>query len=198
MDWTNRDVKPNQAADVASAPAPGSRHSHGKHGGGSHTLFRIGAVIFLLSATILVVASIIYIAIGGKTVDESKYVDSKKMQAVFLNGGQVYFGNVTQLNGKFINLANIYYLRVNQSVQPADQNNANNISLVKLGCELHGPVDQMTINRDQVVFWENLKTDGQVAKAVAKYVSDNPGAQKCDTAATTAAPATTPAATTKK
>ena len=84
-------------------------------------------------------------------------------------------------------MGNIYYLRVNQTVQPNQENGtqaqtgANDISLVKLGCELHGPTDEMLINREQVIFWENLKEDGQVAKAVAEYVKANPNGQKCNT-----------------
>jgi hypothetical protein len=79
-------------------------------------------------------------------------------------------------------MSDIYYLRVNQQVQPNGQQSSSNndISLVKLGCELHGPQDQMVINQNQVIFWENLKDDGQVAKAVAEYVKQNPNGQKCD------------------
>ena len=81
-------------------------------------------------------------------------------------------------------LEEIYYLRVNQQVQPNAQPNSNsndNVQLVKLGCELHGPQDQMLINADQVVFWENLKTDGLVSQAIAKYVSENPNGRQCQT-----------------
>src|SRR6185295_18216999 len=108
---------------------------------------------------------------------EKKYVDNSRMQAVFLNGGQVYFGNINALTDSYLNLSNIYYLRVNQQVQPnqsTSQSTANDISLVKLGCELHGPTDSMLINRDQIIFWENLKTDGQVAKAVEEYKKQYP------------------------
>jgi len=41
--------------------------------------------------------------------------------------------------------------------------------LLKLGNEVHGPEDQMEINREHVVFIEKLKTDGKVAKAIAAY-----------------------------
>ncbi len=105
------------------------------------------------------------------------------MQAVFLNGGQVYFGKINSTNDKFMRVSDIYYLRVNQQVQPdgAAANNSNqDISLVKLGRELHGPQDSMVINQGQVIFWENLKDDGQVAKAVADYKKQNPNGQKCD------------------
>ncbi len=42
----------------------------------------------------------------------------------------------------------------------------------------------MLINREQIIFWENLKEDGQVAKAVAEYQKQNPDGQKCQTATT--------------
>jgi hypothetical protein len=37
----------------------------------------------------------------------------------------------------------------------------------------------MILNRDQVLFWENLKSDGQVTEAVKKYVEANPNGQDC-------------------
>jgi hypothetical protein len=39
----------------------------------------------------------------------------------------------------------------------------------------------MVINRSEVEFWENLKSDGQVAKAVAQYQKANPNGQTCST-----------------
>ena len=66
--------------------------------------------------------------------------------------------------------------------------------LQKLGSELHGPEDQMVINRDQVQFWENLKDDGQVVKAITTYKA-NPTAANAANAAGTGT-ATTPATTT--
>jgi hypothetical protein len=143
---------------------------------------RVASVGLLFCVTILIVALVGFIAFGGPATP-SKYVDKSKMQAVFLNGGQVYFGKINNLSDKFMRVSDIYYLRVNQQVQPdgsAGSNSDQQISLVKLGCELHGPQDSMVINQDQVIFWENLKDDGQVAKAVAEYKKSNPDGQKCD------------------
>ncbi|MEO8862943.1 MAG: hypothetical protein ABI354_01325 [Candidatus Saccharimonadales bacterium] len=119
---------------------------------------------------------------GNSSGNEGKYVAHDRMQAIFLNGGQVYFGKIKNLNDKYIRASDIYYLRVNQTVQPNSNAAANNqdIALVKLGCELHGPNDEMVINQSQVIFWENLKADGQVAKAVAQFKQQNPNGQKCD------------------
>jgi hypothetical protein len=189
MEWMNRGASQGQPtgqpgqtagpAHAANAARTQKTSLKGLRG------LRFVQVVLLFLITILVVAVVAYIAVGGPKKAESGYVDNKKLQAVFLNGGQVYFGNIKDLNGKFLSMSNIYYLRVNQQVQPNQSNsstNSNDISLVKLGCELHGPTDSMVINREQVVFWENLKDDGQVAKAVAEYKKSNPGEQKCDTA----------------
>ncbi len=182
MDWTNRGSSQNQAANQP-AGAPTGHRSKAKS---MFSGLRLATVALLFSATILGVVLIYFLAIGN-TGSEAQYIDKGKMQAVFLNGGQVYFGHVKNLDNKYMRVSDIYYLRVNQQVQPNQQNGqqqqtVNDISLVKLGCELHGPSDEMLINREQIIFWENLKDDGQVAKAVADYKKQNPNGQKCETA----------------
>jgi hypothetical protein len=150
----------------------------------------------LLFAATIVIVLIAFMFYNSSPKAEASFVDTAKQQAVFLTNGQVYFGKVSEVNKQYLTLNNIYYLNVNQQVQPNQKdtsgNNAanNSISLVKLGCELHGPADQMIINRDQVTFWENLKSDGQVSKAISQWVQQNPSGQKCSTT-------TTPATNTK-
>lgn len=181
MEWMNRGGRPaaptNQSAP-AGVSAP-SGHTGKRSVGG----MRVGFVALLAGIALLLAALSLYFAFGGKSGGaQSAHVDSKKMQAVFLNGGQVYFGNIKSITDQYVRMSNIYYLRVNQQVQPNGQTSNNqDISLVKLGCELHGPQDSMVINQGQVIFWENLKDDGQVAKAVADYVKQNPNGQKCET-----------------
>jgi hypothetical protein len=43
------------------------------------------------------------------------------------------------------------------------------INLVKLGGELHGPTDEMRINRDQILLVEDLRTDSNLVKAIDNY-----------------------------
>lgn len=104
-------------------------------------------------------------------VNADSAIKAKQFQAVFLTNGQVYFGKVTKVDSSYVKVTDIYYLQVQQAVQPKDASAANNqqVSLAKLGGELHGPEDIMYISRQQVLFWENLKNDGKVAKAIADY-----------------------------
>jgi len=107
-------------------------------------------------------------------------------QAVFLTNGQVYFGTVSDPANIFVTLNDIFYLQVVQpplqGTLPEDQavpaEQQPQISLVKLGNELHGPVDEMHINRDQILFYEDLKEDGQVVQAIKAYKANPQGGQQ--------------------
>lgn len=133
----------------------------------------LGIVLFI-SALILVVA--VLLGISTKS-SESSIVSKDRYQAVFLNGGQAYFGKISTLNERYINMNDIYYISTNGQ---SGSNEQANISLVKLGSELHCPQDQMVINRDQVLFWENLNDDGKVVNAIKQWQKENPNGQKCN------------------
>lgn len=175
MDFSNR-TSPSPAAP-ASAPLNGGV-KRSKTSGTSKWL-RWSTFVLLVVVVVLVAAVLVELGIGGPK-QEASYVDTGKLQAVFLNTGQVYFGNIKSLNSKYVVLDNIYYLQTTSNGSSSTSSNANtNVQLVKLGCELHAPYDQMVINRDQVTFWENLQDSGQVAKAVSTFEKDNPNGQKC-------------------
>ena len=105
---------------------------------------------------------------------------AKPWQAVFLTSGQVYFGRVASTTVHTVVLRDVYYLQVEQPLQPAPadqgaaQSAAQSISLAKLGrSELHCPVDEMDINRDQVLFTERLRSESKVVRAITEFVRDN-------------------------
>ena len=101
--------------------------------------------------------------------------------AIFLTNGQVYFGKIVSRTDQELDIQDIYYLQVNQNIQQADQTTSSKatptpspspqVSLVKLGNELHGPNDRMRINISQVLFTESLKSDSKVVKAIQDYTS---------------------------
>ncbi|HJP96690.1 MAG TPA: hypothetical protein VJ843_04975 [Candidatus Saccharimonadales bacterium] len=143
---------------------------------------RFANVILLFSVTVLALA--IAVLLRNSNPNEGQYVLDDKYQAVFLNNGQVYFGKVTSSTSRYYNLQNVFYLSSNSSSSDSKSTtstSSNNFTLVKLGCELHGPYDQMIINRDQVTFWENLKDSSTVVKTIKEWVKQNPSGQQCST-----------------
>ena len=196
MDFLNRNANNQpQAARSAQGSATGVEGTR-RAARREPRWLRVVFVTLLFSVTVLAIA-VAFLLYFGKD-SESKFVDSKKQQAVFLTNGQVYFGRIARITHQYVDLQGIYYLNSQQST---DQQNKNaqaqqSFSLVKLGCELHGPADQMIINRDQVSFWENLKSDGKVAKAIEQWVSQNPNGQSCDNSSSANSTQQSPGSTT--
>jgi hypothetical protein len=98
-----------------------------------------------------------------------KQVDNNRYQAVFLSSGQVYFGKITEITKDTMKLEDIFYLKTGSVDKTGNPIPGTDVSLTKLGAELHSPDDTMFIERKNLSFWENLKADGQVSKAIAAY-----------------------------
>lgn len=182
MDWMNRGGRQNQ---TMNQPVD---HLGAHAGSGRSKKFvpkgwlRLAFMTLLFGGTTLIVALLIYTATGAKSSHEGKFVDTNKYQAVFLNGGQIYFGKVKTINSRYLRISDIYYLKVDRKVQPnqTENNDKDNLSLEKLGCEIHRPQDQMIINRDQITFWENIEDKGMVVKAINEYLKKFPNGRDCD------------------
>jgi hypothetical protein len=191
MDFVNRAQQARTGAPnsvhVPGANAPESeprkRDRSGRVNGGGKW-FRVGSIVLLALITALVIALIVMFTWGANG-QEGKYVNKDDYQAVFINvngttGGQVYFGHIKSITSQYVDLTNVFYIQ-NQS---SGSSSSNSYTLVKLGCELHGPQDEMVINNSQVYFWENLKSSGQVSQKIADYYKQNPNGQNCSQSST--------------
>ncbi len=95
--------------------------------------------------------------------DKKDFIDSSVYQAIFLTNNQVYFGHLKNISSDYLILSDVYYAKVSES---------GTGQLIKLGMiEPHGPKDQMTISRNQVLFWENMRPDSQVVKTIQSMKS---------------------------
>jgi len=132
---------------------------------------------------VIVIAALVYAAVvtKGFGIWKNKTATATNYQAVFLTNGQVYFGKLAD-SGKYATLEDIYYLQV-QQIQPTDKTatQQNKVTLIKLGNELHAPQDKMKINRDQVLFIEDLKDEGKVMQAIKRYKEKGPDTTSTNT-----------------
>lgn len=131
----------------------------------------VGIVVFVLA--VLLVALVWLSAGNQKVTSADTGVKSSEYQALFLTNGQVYFGKLANLDSKYVTITDVYYLQVqqSQSLQQGDAADSSGaqVSLAKLGSELHGPEDKMFVSSQQVLFWENLKDSSKVVQAIQKY-----------------------------
>ena len=125
-------------------------------------LFLIGIVV------------VVAVLIGGyfaKQVISPSPINKDKFQAVFLTNGQVYFGRLSVVNDQYLKLSGVFYIQSQESTTSGEQaaEDAAGMQLIKLGEEVHGPEDAMMINRDQMLFFENLKSDGKVTQLIQQH-----------------------------
>ena len=156
--------------DVASPnPAPQTTRSTAKRSSKKGLLTLIGIVV------LVVVAAVAAWMLLLKPTGTAAVIDSDKYQAVFFTNGQVYFGKLKSLNPDYMVLTDIYYLQAKTDTngegnpQKASGQDSSNVQLVKLGSEIHGPDDEMVVNKDQILFFENLKKDSNVSTTIANY-----------------------------
>lgn len=141
----------------------------GKGGSKKNKLKMIG----ISSAVVAVIALIVIAGLFFYRASTGSTIDSTKFQAVFFTNGQVYFGRLQTLNDSYLKLTDIFYLQTKTTDSTNPQSTASStapdVELIKLGNEIHGPEDAMIINKDQLLFFENLKPDGKVTQSILNY-----------------------------
>lgn len=130
----------------------------------------VKAVVAAVVALLLLAS----VAVYAYSNSVARMIANDKYQAVFLTGGQVYFGKLKKVNSEYYSLKNVFYIQ-NQNGGDSTEKAAegSDIQLIKLGSEVHGPDDEMVINKDEVSFFENLKKDSKIAKSIDQYKEDN-------------------------
>ncbi len=172
-------TNPRPAAPTAE-PDPSDYKEHrvpSRRADGRNWLQMFNGALLIAIALLVALVALAVTNSSSKAADaqENAYVGSSKYQAVFLNNGQVYFGNITTLTNDYLRLTNVYYLP-----QDGTTTSSGTYSLVKLGCQqIHDPYDAMIINRSQITFWENLQDKGKVASSITDFKKKNPNGPDC-------------------
>lgn len=93
-------------------------------------------------------------------------IDPAAYQAVFLTGGQVYFGRLVARGDHYL-IQDVFYLSAGEERDAPRPDQPG--QLVKRGTELHGPRDPLIVPAEQVLFIENLRDDAQVVVAIRRF-----------------------------
>lgn len=174
-------MKPPVRPETSTLSSPSSSPRGTGKGSWMRSLLTLIVVLVIFAGGIYFIAGYTSFSslLPGSKVFKSEW------QAVFLTNGQVYFGKVGSIHPDFIDLSDIYYLQVvnvdNSAAlgQPPDVQSQpeQRLTLIKLGNEIHGPMDSMLINREHVVIIEDLKSDSRVVQAISDYLTNGPRAE---------------------
>jgi len=127
-------------------------------------IFVMLAVLIALIVLVLVVRTQLFRA-GIATLfapSAAEMIDRNAYQAVFLTNGSTYFGKLEAQGDNWFLLSDVFYLSVSEQ---------SGTQLIKRGTEAQGPKEPMIIPRDQVLFIENLRDDGDIVTLINKFKS---------------------------
>lgn len=117
-------------------------------------------VLLLIAVSVAFIISLGARTFGAIVSPDNAKVDKESFQAIRLTDGSVFYGSITNIGQDFIVLSDVYY----ESADSA--HDGSQVSLTQHGTEPYGPSNTIHINRNQVVFWENLKRDGAVTETI--------------------------------
>lgn len=107
----------------------------------------------------------------------------RKWQSVFLNNNQIYFGHLSRFGMNYWKLSDVHYIQtvkvpVAQPQQPETKSGDKKTgepqqpqeetrnTIVKMTGDLHSPENAMFIPVSNILFWQNLRNDSEVIKAI--------------------------------
>jgi hypothetical protein len=99
-------------------------------------------------------------------------------RALFLTNGEVFFGHITRQNQNVVELKDVYYYKISRQSQAvsgsanAIDNQEQQLSLAKLGEEIHGPTDYLAVNWSQIMYIEKLRSDSRIVSAIKRYLEE--------------------------
>ena len=111
----------------------------------------------------ILVAFLLLLKISSSRDNFDRIADPNAYQAVFLSNDQIYFGHLKKQNREsdYLILTDVYYVKVGEGSVG---------QLVKLGqIEPHKPTNEMIINQEHILFWENLSPDSPVVRTIQGY-----------------------------
>ncbi len=127
--------------------------------------------IWHLGLAVVIVAAVLSIILLGAEVyrlfatSNVKRVDPEAYQAVFLTNDQIYFAHLRNIDSQYPILHDVYYVQIGKMGNEKNEIPAGRI--VRLGeTESHGPRNEMILNRDHILFWENLNFDSPVVQSI--------------------------------
>lgn len=93
-------------------------------------------------------------------------VNPDQYQIVVTTNGKTYFGKLRPISGEYLVLDNPYTTQTVTSTADNKQPDQEQTALLKLSQQTYGPEDVLSIRSDQVLFWQNIRSDSKVTKAI--------------------------------
>jgi hypothetical protein len=119
------------------------------------------ALVFsiLILIVLVVILTIFFLNANQKSVSS--------WSAVFLTNGRTYFGQIQKESSDFLTLGQVYYLQLQEVPATTEgEDPQSQLSLMSIEDEMHSPEDYMRINKEHILFVQELKTDSSIVTSL--------------------------------
>jgi hypothetical protein len=128
----------------------------------------ISTILIFVLLLIFVAAFLWQDGIVRNAIQLFKYRDS--YQAVFLNNGQVYFGNIVELTNEYVVLEEPYSIKLQQKQTDAEGETVQSeVKLLSIKDEFYKPDGYMLIKKSEILFIEELQDSSQIIDIIENY-----------------------------
>lgn len=128
----------------------------------THTRKPLGLpwLLFLLLVVIVLSAGTYFFQQAWQKHQRKQYY-----QAVFLTNDQVYYGHLRSWSNDQVLLTDVYYAQAASDTEVKDATQPKFL-LVKLRDQATGPQDKLFINREHILYVQDLRPDSQIVQVI--------------------------------
>lgn len=105
------------------------------------------------------VAAWIWLLPHGQRINHDVY------QAVYMTNGQAYFGKLQNNSGEYLVIESPYTVQ-NVQADTTKKDADAQTTLLKVKDQVYGPDDSIALRSENILFWQNLRTDSKVQQAI--------------------------------
>lgn len=130
----------------------------------------------LLSFMVAVGVAIVTMAGCGAKPDGQAGDNGEPYYAFTLSNGSLLFAQLKSQDKLYLYLSHIHYLQRTPPSNPPKRGEPEtpNLQLVRQSMDLHGPQDELILNRAQLLFYQELREDSRVVQAIRRQAQATP------------------------
>ena len=123
--------------------------------------FFINNKLVITGAIVSIIGLLLGVGISTFTLSDSenRLIDRDTYQAVQLTDGSVFYGQIQEITDSNLVLKDVYY-------ENSSSSKDGKVALSRHGTEPYQPSGIIQVNRNQILFWENLSHDSLVTKTI--------------------------------
>lgn len=139
--------------------------THSPQNGGKRSA-RKPSLKLVVAPTVLVIL-LGFFAAWMWLIPHGQRINSDGYQVVYLTNNQAYFGKLQNTGGDYLVIEGAYTAQeVQAPAEDKDKTPETQTTLVKVRDQVAGPEDSIALRAEQVLFWQNLRSDSKVTQAI--------------------------------